>query len=378
MKKSTNLVWGIALILISAALLADRMGIVDFAKISENAWVYIFAGAAVLFLLIYFLNGIKHWGWLFPVFIGAALSLTIWMTTHHLDGAFLGAPILGAIALPFFVGFSFDRKNWGLLIPAWILTILTAITLLVDRVEGTWIGGLFLLSTALPFLIVFLSNNTRRWALIPAWILFILGMITLLSEHVNGNLIGAVFLYSVALPFLVVFLMDRTRRWALIPAAVVAILGTFPLVSMLISGDVMGAVGMFLFALPFYVVFFHWKESWWALIPAGIFTSIGLVVVISMFVPKKKDQWSGILTGILFLGMGLTFGYIWLRRVTYPTTWAMYLAIGLLAASLLSFILGRNFQDYWAIILMIVGIVMVVISVLPKKPGEPSGPSGLS
>jgi hypothetical protein len=371
MKKSASLFWGIALILVSIALLADRLGYIDFSSISTNVWVFIFGGAAILFLLSYFLNGVKQWGWLFPTFICAALSLTIWLVTRDLTGAFLGAPILAAVALPFYVGFALNRKDWGLLIPAWVLTILTIITLTADQVAGTWIGALFLLSAALPFLIVFLMNRTRLWALIPAWVLFILGLITLLSDHVNGNLIGALFMYSVALPFLVVYLMDRTRRWALIPAAVIAIIGTFPLLSMLITGDVAGAVGMFLFALPFFVVYFRWyKDGWWALIPAGIFASIGLVVVVSMFVPHNQDLWNGILTGILLLGFGVTFGLLWLRRAG----WTMYPAIALLAASLLAFVLGRVFQDYWAIVLLVVGILMIVTSLMPKKSKEPAPP----
>ncbi len=374
MKKTASLYWGIALILASAALLADRLGFIDFGKISNNAWVFIFGGAAILFLLSYILNGFKQWGWLFPTFICAALSLTLWLVTHNYEGAFLGAPILAGVALPFYVGYAFNRKDWGLLIPAWVLTVLTVMTLAADRVEGTLIGALFLFSAALPFLVVFLANQTRRWALIPAWVLFILGLITLLADRVSGNLIGALLMYAVALPFLIVYLMNRAHRWALIPAAVIALVGTFPLLDLLIGGDVMGAAVMFLFALPFFFVYFRWKDNWWALIPAGIFASIGLVVVITMFVPDNQDVWSGILTGILLLGFGVTFGLLWLRRAAQPTDWAKYPAVGLLAASLMALILGRNFQDYWAVILMVVGILLVVTSLLPKKPKEPTPP----
>jgi peptidoglycan/LPS O-acetylase OafA/YrhL len=82
MKRPASLFWGIALILLSAALLADRLGYIDFAKISDNAWVFITGGAAILFLLSYFLNGVKRWGWLFPAFGFAALSLTVRSKGH--------------------------------------------------------------------------------------------------------------------------------------------------------------------------------------------------------------------------------------------------------------------------------------------------------
>ncbi len=97
-----------------------------------------------------------------------------------------------------------------------------------------------------------------------------------------------------------------------------------------------------------------------------------------MLVPNNQDVWSGILTGVLLLGFGLTFGLLWLRRATQTTDWAKYPAIGLLAASLLSFILGKNFQDYWAVILLVVGILLVATSLLPKNPKEPTPPANPS
>jgi peptidoglycan/LPS O-acetylase OafA/YrhL len=365
--KISSIFWGIVLILVSGALLAERLGYIDFQKISSNIWVFIFAGGSLLFLLSYFLNGVRQWGWLFPAFILAALSATIWMGEHRLDGPYMGTPILASVALPFYVGFLVDRKNWGLLIPAWVLTVLTIITLLAEQVNGNLIGGLFLIAAALPFLVVFLLNRKRWWALIPTWVLFVLGLIALFSDIVDGNLIGAFFMYSVALPFLVVYLMNRKHRWALIPAVILGILGTIPLLASIIGGDVMGAAVMFLFAVPFFIVYFRSQDNWWALIPAGIFASIGVVVVLGMFIPDNMPVFEGIMTGILFLGFGLTFGLLWLRRAAVPTAWAKYPAIGLFSAALLAFILGQQFQNYWAVVLLVVGILMVVAGLRPKK-----------
>lgn len=375
MKKTGSLFWGIALILLATALLADQLGYIDFDKISDNAWVFIFAGAAILFLLGYILSGLKQWGLLFPTFIFAALSLTIWLAINDYDGAYLGAPILGAVALPFFVGFALNRQKWGLLIPAWILTILSLMTLMADRVTGSYVGSLFLFAAALPFLLVFLANRARSWALIPFWVFFVLGLITLLSDHVSGNLVGALFLYSIALPFLVVYLLNRKHRWAIIPATAIAVVGTMPLVSMLIGGDLLGVVVMALFSLPFFVVYFRSKDNWWALIPAGIFATIGVVVAITLLLPEDQSDWNGVMTGILLLGFGLTFGILWLRRHTQPTDWAKYPAIGLLVAAVLAVVLGRNFQNYWAVVLLIVGVLLIVTSLLPKKPIPPLPPT---
>jgi hypothetical protein len=364
----SSIFWGVLLILAGAALLADRMGWIDFSLLSTNTWVYIFAAASLVFFLAYFLNGFRRWGLLFPAFIFAAIGLTIWMSDHGLTGSYVGMPILLSVALPFYVGFAFDRKNWGLLIPAWVLTVLAFITLTADQVAGNLIGAVLLYAVAAPFLVVFLMNRSRWWALIPAWTTFILGTITLLSDHVNGNLIGALFLYAVALPFLVIYLTDRTRRWALIPATAIAFVGTLPLLSSVVGGDWLGAVIMLFFAAPFFYFFFHRNENWWALIPAGVFTSIGVVVLLGMLVPQDQPIFEGILNGVLLLGLGLTFGSLWLLRGSRPTAWARYPAIGLLVAAVLAFFFGGNSNLFWAVALLAAGIVLVVYAFVRNKP----------
>ncbi len=276
----SSIFWGALFILAGAALLADRMGWIDFNLLSTDGWVYVFAGLSLVFFLGYFVNGLRRWGWLFPAFIFAAVSLTIWMSDRGLNGSFVGMPVLLSVALPFYVGFISDHRNWGLLIPAWVMTVLAFVTLTAGLVNGNLIGALFLYAIAAPFLVVFLMDRARWWALIPAWAMFVLGTITLLSNHVDGNLIGALFLYGVALPFLVVYLTGRSRRWALIPAAAIALVGTLPLLASVVGGDAMGAAVMLLFSLPFFYVYFRWQEHWWALIPAGVFASIGLVVIL--------------------------------------------------------------------------------------------------
>lgn len=324
-----SIFWGLVLIAIGGLWLAGKLDYVQFDLFSAQAWVVAFAVASAAFFLSYFLNGLQKWGWLFPAFICAALALTIGMSIAGLDGSFMGVPILAAVALPFYVGFALDRTRWGLLIPAWVLTVLSAVTLLADLVEGEWIGALFL--------------------------------------------------YAVAAPFLVVYLRDRSRKWALIPAAVIAVVGTIPLLVALFGDDDAVAVGvMLLFALPFFVVYFWSKGNWWALIPAGVFASIAAVVLLSLLVPDQTPWLEAAGSGLLFLGFGLTFGVLWLRRATQPTDWAKYPAAGLLAASLAAFVLGENFRDFWAVALIIVGVMLVAASLLPKReaaPPEPQDPA---
>jgi hypothetical protein len=317
-----NIFWGVILIAVGGLLLAERMDWIAFRLFSAQGWMLAFAVASAVFFFSYFLNGVRHWGWLFPALISAALSLTIWMGEADIDNSIMGVPILAAIAIPFYVGYFVERKNWGLLIPAWIMTIAAAVTLLAEQTEGAWIGALFLFAAAAPFLVVYLTN--------------------------------------------------RSRRWALIPAAILAVIGTFPLLDLFFQGDLVGVFVMLLFAAPFIYLYFRWKEAWWAMIPAGIFTSIALVVLLSLIFQENDALLERIGPGVLFLGFAASFGILWLRRTTLPTDWARYPAAGLLAASVLGFALGETFQEYWpAVFLLVAGILILVNTLVRKK--EPKG-----
>jgi hypothetical protein len=367
--KIINIFWGIILILISGLLLAQALGYIEFELFSTQAWILVFGVASAAFFLSYFLNGVRKWGWLFPAFIFAALALTIWMATSDIFGSVMGMPILASIALPFYVGFALDRRRWGLLIPAFVMTVLTFVTLMADSAPGEWIGALVLFSIGLPFLVVYLRDRSKRWALIPAFIMLVLGLITLLTTFTAGDWIGVLVMYAIALPFLVVYLMDRSKRWALILAAILGIVGLIPLVTALTGGDLTGAVLMFLFSLPFFVIYFRSKNNWWALIPAGVFASIGVVVVLSMLFPQQEEVLSNVFSGLLLLGIAIPFGILWLQRKTLPTDWAKYPAVGLLAGAVMAVLLGQGYQDYWtAVILMVIGVTLLVSAFSRKKP----------
>jgi len=314
--------WGVVLISLGGLSLADKLGYVNMEAITNQTWAIIFAGLSVAFFLSYFLSGVRQWGWLFPALIFAALALTISTSLGNPDSPIMAMPILLAVGIPFYIGYLADRKHWGLLIPAWILSVVSVIPVLAERIDS--------------------------------------------------NLIGALFLYAIALPFLVVYLVDRERKWALITASAAAIIGTLPLLDYITDGDMTGFFAMFLFSLPFLVIYFSSKKNWWAIIPAGAFASIGLVALLDFLFPNSTyfsigDLQIGVYTSVLFLGFAITFGVLWLLRGTQPTSWAKYPAIGLLIVALVALLFGKSFEDFLpAVILLVVGIIMV-IAALPRK-----------
>lgn len=311
--------WGIVLIAAGVIFALDETGAINLNFISNGIWAAGFAVLSVFFFITYFLQGKHEWGWLFPACILGAIALIMFTEDTSLGRMLSGAPVLIAIAIPFFAVFLQEpKKNW--------------------------------------------------WALIPAWVMAVISVIVLFEDALGGNLIGSLVLYSIALPFLVVFLWDRSKRWALIPFAVLAVVGLIPMLETLVDGDTLGMLIMFLFAIPFYVVYFWTRKQWWPIIPAGVFTSIGLVVLL------EKVQLIGTSSGydplgsaVMLAGIGLTFGVLWLLRTAHHTDWAKYPALVLLALAVVALAGGKNLETYWPVALIAAGVLTLVLGLI-KKP----------
>lgn len=304
-----NLLWGAALILGGGLFLAQNLGYFD--RFSPQFWMAAFAGASLLFLASYFLSGIRHWGWLFPASMTAALALTIGLSEAGFTSAAIGAPVLASVGLPFVVAFALNpRQHWWALIPAWVMAVLTLVVLATTRLPGEFIAALLLFGIALPFLVVYLSDRSRWWALIPAFTLGVVALIPLLANRLSGEAMGAfVLLVLLALPFLVVYLVS--------------------------------------------------PPNWWALIPAGVLGSIGLSLLLSS-IEVFGATWSTLISAFMFLGWAATFGLLWMRRGSQPTEWAKYPALAMLGVALVTMILSSGMQQYWPLVLIAVGALVLL------------------
>lgn len=313
----SNLIWGILLILAGGVFLAQNLGYLEW--VSFNLWIYIFAGASLVFFAAYFINGIKEWGWLFPACIFAAVASVMALGEAGVEGGGLGTIVLVGVAIPFVVAFFLNmRQNW--------------------------------------------------WALIPSWTLIVIGVIAFLADWVPGEIIGTLVLMAIALPFLVVYLWDRNAKWALIPAGVMGVTALFPLLGLIGDSDWVAALVMFILATPFFVVFFMNRKNWWALIPAGILTGIGLNVLVNTLFIENTIA-SAAAAALMLLTWAATFGGLWLTRGSNPTGWAKYPALALAGVALLAFALNQNIVVGLAILMIAGGALVLYFGLRGRRIG---------
>jgi hypothetical protein len=312
--RSINLVWGIILILAGGLFLAQNLGYLD--ELPLNTWVIIFAGLSLLFFVTYFINGVQAWGWLFPAFIFAGLTVTMALTSVGVESDLLGVPVLIGVALPFVAVFALNRReNWWALIPAWVLTMIALLIPITTQVSGDLVGVFVMLAIGLPFLVVYLVNRNNWWALIPAGVMLLIAIIILISTQASGQFVAPLILLAIALPFFVVYLRSA--------------------------------------------------QNWWALIPAGVLTSVGITILLSGFEVFNVEN-SGIWNGLIWLGIAITFGILWLRRGVHQTGWAIYPALIALAGSAVAFVLGSG-VDLLLPVLLIAGGVVVLYFALRRR-----------
>lgn len=214
---------------------------------------------------------------------------------------------------------------------------------------------------ALAFAITYFLDGIKKWGwLLPAFICA--GMAIDLSKeltslfHTQPN--GVPILIGIALWFFVGFLINRMHWWLLIPAygliiaAVETAINTMIVPSVLDGGNMStllsayssGAGIMLMLSLPFFVVYILSKKNWWAFIPAGCLTSLALTLVTQTLFPNSHDSRVGLYGGVLFLGIAITFGILWLRHKTQPTQWALYPTAGMFALAVLAYIFGNGWN----------------------------------
>ena len=177
----------------------------------------------------------------------------------------------------------------------------------------------------------------------------LVGIVALIWSLLFG-IVGAVSLYN--------FLTNRANWWTVILglallglAARIALDQFWPQVGDALGGTLfLGGIG-----LGFWVVYFVNREHWWAVIPGGVMFTVALVAGLDAVFEGAETG------GVLFLGLGLTFGLLYFLPTPYrQMKGAVIPAIVLLMVGLLSTAATTGVLEYlWAIALIVVGLYLL-------------------
>ena len=192
---------------------------------------------AVPFVVTYLTNTRERKWALIPAYVFAVVGTLPWISTS-VRGEVIGALVMFAIGLPFLIVFLWNRKNtWGLIV-AFILASVGVIPLLTTfQAKGETIGAFVMFAIALPFWVVFLVSRQNWWAVIPAGILTSVGATVFLIGIWNFDDAGVAMLngamnLGIAATFFLLWLRrgDHPVDWAKYPAVAFLIFGAITLI----------------------------------------------------------------------------------------------------------------------------------------------------
>jgi hypothetical protein len=325
-----KILWGIIFIFLAGLTLASLEGYVPFDGLTGELSLIIFVCLSSLSFLSYFLHGTRHWAWLFPALLCASMALNAAGVFSAYGTPIAGFPILLSLAIPLYIGYFIDRKQWGLLIPAWLLTIIIVTPTLIGILDET--------------------------------------------------LLIAMILYSISLPFLVGCLTTSNSKWAQFIAAFFGLVGVFYIAESIMQGAIWGPAILLFCSIPFYVLSSRSQKNRWALIPAGTLTSIGVVAILNRLLPaydyiSVANYQLGAYTSLLFLGLSITFAMTWRLRTHHRYAWTRYPTAGFLLLALLAFFTGESFTTAFPfIVFILVGAAIMVDSTLKAKVNRQPSP----
>ena len=177
--RKQSLVWGGLLILFGVMALVET-----YTDLTAWVWVAVLAAAGLVMFGVY-LTDRSQWGLLIPAYVLWAVAGLIALTTLNiLRDESVATYVLAAIALPFLVAFLRDRSRWGLLIPAYVLLAVgVMIGLLgVGVLSDLLIPAYVMFAIAIPFFVVYARDPKQWWPLIPGGVMAVIGLAFLVAE----------------------------------------------------------------------------------------------------------------------------------------------------------------------------------------------------
>jgi uncharacterized membrane protein HdeD (DUF308 family) len=191
--KKSGLVLGGLLIIFGALALVETM-------LDLDAWVWVailFVGGIAVYA-VYALDRTEKWMLIISYALLAVAGLVALLELELLTDPYVATYVLLSIALPFFIAFLYDRSRWGLLIPAYVLLVIGIMVPLLELsvLDDLMVPAYILFSIAIPFFVVYLRNSKNWWALIPGGILAVIALSFLIAEAAVEYVFGAVLILA--------------------------------------------------------------------------------------------------------------------------------------------------------------------------------------
>lgn len=175
--------------------------------------------------------------------------------------------------------------------------------------------------------------NKLNTHLIIGGTLIVIGLLSLLNNldiiFIDGQVAASLFFLSVGLVLFYQFFQKKSTGY-LIAAAIFTFIGLVTYLETIPGFDdnYFGVMFLWGIAALFAFGFLRNHEKWGFVIPAGIFLTLGCIVWFDMLRFIDDD----ILGSVFFLGLGLTFGFLYLiRNEKNKLDWAKVPALGLIA-----------------------------------------------
>ena len=177
--KKSGLVWGGLLIVFGVLALLETV-----TNLNAWVWVAVLTTGGLVGFSVYAMDRTEKWLLIISYAMLAVAGLLTFLTLGVLVDSYVATYVLLAIAFPFLVAFLLNRTNWGLLIPFYVLLVIGIMVPLLELgvLNDTLIATYVLLAIALPFFIVYIRNTKNWWALIPGGILAVIGIAFLIAE----------------------------------------------------------------------------------------------------------------------------------------------------------------------------------------------------
>ncbi len=177
--RKQGIVWGGLLILFGGLLFVET-----FTDLGAWVWVGALTIGGLGVYAVYATDRSDRWMLVLSYALLAIALMVALITLDILQDSFVATYVLTAIALPFLYIYLNDRTHSWALIPVYILM---AIGVMVGLIEGgiledRLVASYVLLAIAIPFFVIYARNRKQWWALIPGVITGLIGLALLVAE----------------------------------------------------------------------------------------------------------------------------------------------------------------------------------------------------